>query len=108
MHNAPCVQHRSGALFYVKSKRSLCQKSGEDFVAFPGKEEIFFSYSSFIMGGKRQCHLVKTYINIRLMIDFESLFGDSAHKINARHESFNLKVRQIVCLRFDQAGTVFM
>ena len=43
------------------------------------------------MRGQRQRHLVKANINIRLMIDFQGLFGDSPHKINARHESYKFK-----------------
>ena len=57
----------------------------------PGKEEIFFGDSSFIMRGERQFHLVKTNINIRMMIDFLSSFGDSTHKGYARHEIVKLE-----------------
>ena len=77
--------------FCLKSARSGRQKSGEDLVALPGKGEIFFSYSPFIMRGQRQRHLVKTYVNIRLMIYFQCLLGDATHKIYARHESFKFE-----------------
>ena len=43
------------------------------------------------MRGERQRHLVKTDVNIGVMIDFLSLFGDSTHKGYARHEIVKLE-----------------
>ena len=43
------------------------------------------------MRGERQRDLVKADVNIGVMIDFLSLFGDSTHKSYARRESFKLK-----------------
>jgi hypothetical protein len=54
----------------------VLEKLGENLIALPGKGEIFFSDSSFIMRGERQRHLVKTNINIGMVIDFLSFPGD--------------------------------
>jgi len=43
------------------------------------------------MRGECQRHLVIADVNVRLMIDFQGLFGDAAHKIYARHESLKLE-----------------
>jgi len=66
-------------------------KPGEDVITQPGQDEIFFGDSTFVMRGERQRHLVKTNINIRMMIDFLSAFGDSPHKSDAHQESLKLE-----------------
>ena len=43
------------------------------------------------MRGERQRHLVKTDVNVGVMIDFLSLFGDSTHKSYSRHEIVKLE-----------------
>jgi len=45
---------------------------GENLVALARKGKILFRYPSFFMRGKRQRHLVKTNIYIRMMIAFLS------------------------------------
>jgi hypothetical protein len=49
----------------------------------PGKDEIFFCYSSFIIHGELQSHLVKTNIDIRMVIAFLSFPGDPVDKLDA-------------------------
>jgi hypothetical protein len=49
----------------------------------PGKGEVLFGDSTLIMRGQRQRHLVKTNINIRMVVDFLRSPGDSVDKINA-------------------------
>jgi hypothetical protein len=49
----------------------------------PGKDEIFFCDSSLIMRGELQRHLVKTNVDIRMVIAFESFPGDPVNKIDA-------------------------
>ena len=57
-----------------------------DLVTLPGPDEIFFGESAFIMRGKRQHHLVKTNINIRMVIEFLRLLGDAVHEGEAVQE----------------------
>jgi hypothetical protein len=57
----------------------LCSRPGtlgEGLIALAGEEEILFGDSSFIMGGELQRHLVKTNVDIRMVIEFLSLPGD--------------------------------
>ena len=70
---------------------SRFQKPGENLIAFPGKQEIFFGYSSLIMSGEHQRHLVITNVNIRMMIHFQCLFGNPAHEIYAHRELLKLE-----------------
>jgi hypothetical protein len=55
----------------------------EDLIALPGKREIFFCNSSLIMGGESQRHLIKTDVDIRMMIAFLSSLCDAIDKIYA-------------------------
>lgn len=64
---------------------------GIDLITLAGEGEILFGDSPFIMRGERQRHLVKTDVNVRMMIVFLSLFGDPPHKGDAGHESIKLK-----------------
>ena len=66
------------------------------------------------MRGKRQRHLVKTDVNIRMVIDFQGLFGDPTHKIYARHEFIKLECaanglrsRRPIRNRFQLKGDLF-
>ena len=49
----------------------------------PGKDEIFFGDSSLFMRGELQRDPVKTNINIRMVIAFESFPGDPVYKLDA-------------------------
>ena len=49
---------------------------GKGLIALAGKEKILFGDSSFIMGGELQRDLVKTNVDIRMVIEFLSLPGD--------------------------------
>src|ERR1035437_8069279 len=69
--------------FWGNLCRSRHKKLGEYLVALPGQGEIFSGNSSRIMRGELQRHLVKTNINIRMMIDFLSFPGNPVDKINA-------------------------
>src|SRR5665647_3741117 len=80
--------------FWGNLCRSRHKKLGEDLVALPGQGEIFFGDSAGIMRGELQRHLVKTNINIRMVIDFLSFPGDPVDKINALQESLKLKCPQ--------------
>src|ERR1035437_4742046 len=68
-------------------RRSRHKKLGEDLIALPGEGEIFFGESAFIMRGERQRHLVKTNINIRMVIDFLSFPVDSVDESDALQKS---------------------
>lgn len=61
-------------------RRSRHKKPGENLIALPGSGEIFFRNSPFIMGGKRQRHLAKADVDIRMMIAFLSFFRDAVDK----------------------------
>ena len=56
--------------------RSKCKKTEEDLIALPGNGEILFSDPASIMRGERQRHLVKTNINIWIMIEVLNYTGD--------------------------------
>ena len=73
----------SGLGFGWNRHRSWLKKPGKDLIALPGKGEILVGDSSFIMRGERQRHLVKTYVDIRVVIDFLSLPGDPIDKVDA-------------------------
>jgi hypothetical protein len=59
------------------------EMSGEDFIALLGQREILLGEASFIMRGKLQRHLVKTNLDIRMVIHFLRLPGDPVDKIDA-------------------------
>jgi hypothetical protein len=59
------------------------KKPGEDLIALPGKGEIVFGDSSFVMCGELQCYLVETNINIRMVIELLSFPNDPVDKIDA-------------------------
>ena len=73
------------------ARSSRFRELGENLVTFPGKDEIFFGESAGIMRGERERHLVKTDVNIGMVIDFLSALGDAVHKGNAHQESLELK-----------------
>ena len=60
-----------------------CEKPEEDFIALPGQGEILFGDSLFFVRGERQRDLIKTNINIRVMIELLSIPGDAVDKGNA-------------------------
>jgi hypothetical protein len=64
-------------------RRSQHKKLGENPIAFPSEGEILFGDPTLIMRGQRQRHLVKTNINIRMVVDFLRSPGDPVDKINA-------------------------
>jgi hypothetical protein len=53
--------------------------------------EILFGDSSFIMRGERQRHLIKTNINIRMMIDFLSFPSDTVDEGDAVQKTLKPK-----------------
>jgi hypothetical protein len=67
----------------LESASITTQKLGEDLIALPGKGEIFSGDSSFIVGGELQRHLVKTNVDVGMVIDFLSFPGDPIDKIDA-------------------------
>ena len=64
-------------------RRSRRKNLGEDRIALPGKGKILFGDSSFIMRGELQGHLVKTNVDIRMVIDSLSFPGDPVDKVDA-------------------------
>ena len=59
------------------------QKFYESFIALTGKGEIYFGESTFVMRGERQRHLVKTDINIRVVVNFLRPLGDPIDESDA-------------------------
>jgi hypothetical protein len=57
----------------------------------PGKSEIFFGDAAFIVRGERQRHLVITNINVGMMVELLSQFGDAVDEFNAIKESLKLE-----------------
>ena len=74
--NTPCPRHK---VF------------GENLIALPRKQEIFFRNPSFVMCGKRQRHSVKVNVDIRMVIAFLGFPGDSIDKCDAFQEPLKLK-----------------
>jgi len=72
----------AGAAF-LRSLRSRPGTLGEDLVALAGKGDIFSGDPPFIMSGELQCHLIKTNIDVRMVIEFLSPPGDPVDKIDA-------------------------
>ena len=64
---------------------------GENLIALPRKQEIFFRNPSFVMCGKRQRHSVKVNVDIRMVIAFLGFPGDSIDKCDAFQEPLKLK-----------------
>lgn len=63
----------------------------EDPVKLFGQREIFFSESASIMRGKRQLHLVVADIQVRMVVELLSLFGDAIDEVKAVQEVLKLE-----------------
>jgi hypothetical protein len=59
------------------------KKLGENLIALPDNGKILFSNSAFIVRGKRQSHLAKANIDIRVMVALLSFPGDPAYESDA-------------------------
>ena len=63
----------------------------EDLIALPGQREILSGESAFVMRGQRQRHLVKTNINIRMVIELLRFPGEAIDECDAVQESLELE-----------------
>ena len=59
------------------------KKLGENLITLPGKGKILFSNSTFVMRGKRQSHLVKANVDIRMMVALLSFSGNPVYERDA-------------------------
>jgi hypothetical protein len=56
-----------------------------------GQSKILFRDAAFVMGGECQRHLIKTDINVWMMIHFLGFLGDLVDEINALQKSIKLE-----------------